>query len=332
MGLFGRESSRSISRQAREHALIDPDDEIVGYASGMCAGMRNAVLTYVDEPTTLGFTQHRLVIISTNRVAAVDLVALLEVEVKSGGGEPYLAITAVRDRDPGFSTWTFKTPAVAQFTGALQQAAKSSRAARAELARIFKDWGEELRRRNLASQEIVAAIDAEPGNPFIDAEAMLVHVRSLAHEPMNATVDPVFEVEGSLLALRDGRVVLMVHEDEENAPVAMFRKEDITYLTLPGPSSTPGVGGTWEIGFRSGTAERRVILDGPRPSLFPGNEDSADAFLNASGLLSGEGVGNIGASWRTSREETTPQVTAVTARVGVARGAGRSRPPSKRRR
>jgi hypothetical protein len=55
---LGGESSRSISRRAREHRLIGQDDEIVAYASGICTGMRDVVLTYVDESITLGF--HRI--------------------------------------------------------------------------------------------------------------------------------------------------------------------------------------------------------------------------------------------------------------------------------
>jgi hypothetical protein len=56
---LGGESSRSISRRAREHRLIGQDDEIVAYASGICTGMRDVVLTYVDESTTLAFTPHQ---------------------------------------------------------------------------------------------------------------------------------------------------------------------------------------------------------------------------------------------------------------------------------
>jgi hypothetical protein len=227
-------------------------------------------------------------------------VNLFEIKLLPDDRDRYLRITAVRDRDPGFTTWTFRTPSVADFCTDLQHAADSDRAERPDLARVFRDWGAEMHRRNRASAEIAELLNAEDDNPFIGAEGIQVRLRTLADEAQQVLPEPLFEVGAALIALRDGRVVLTVEtSDGGDSPIAMFRKDDITYLAFPGPSSTPGVGGTWEIGFRNKAGERRAIFHGPGLSLYPGDEASADAFIQASGLLSGDRSGRNGKSWRT---------------------------------
>jgi hypothetical protein len=169
------------------------------------------------------------------------------------------------------------------------------------------DWGAEMQRRNLASVEVAEVINAEDDSPFVGAEAMPVRLRTLADEPKQASPTPLFEVDAAFVALRDGRLLLAADVDGEgDSPVAMFRKEDITYLAFPGPSSTPAAGGLWEIGFRNKTGEHRVIFRGPGLFLFGGDEASADAFLQASGLLSGDGIRRNGKSWLTPPPESRP--------------------------
>jgi hypothetical protein len=330
MVVFGRDTSRQIARQAKQHGLIDSDDEILGHESGVCAGYRDAIPTYAPEPTTLGFTQHRLVLISSRRVAAAELVNLHEIALKSDARGQYLTVTAVRDRDAGFSTWTFRSPAAAHFASALQEAAASSRADRPELARTFEDWGNELQRRNFASIEIADALNTEESDPFIGAEELPVRLRTLADEPKHAALEPLFEVDASLLSLRDGRFILAIDLHGEGSPVAMFRNEDVTYLAFPGPSSTPREGGTWEIGFRSANGERRVIFNGPGLSLLGADVDSADRWHQVSGLLSDESVARTGLSWLNPAVIEKSEVRAMSAPVVQTKNAG-SRPRRKRR-
>jgi hypothetical protein len=102
MAIFNRGGSAgSVSRRAQRHDLIGPDEQIVGHESGLCAGFRNEVPNYPYEPTTIGFTRRRLVLMSTSRVAAVDLVNLFEIKLLRDDRGLHLRITAVRDRDPG---------------------------------------------------------------------------------------------------------------------------------------------------------------------------------------------------------------------------------------
>ena len=299
MAKAGRRSGESISRVAERLGLIPPGETVLGHAEGMSAGYRNSVQLYDVEPTTLALTPGHLLFLSDRHVGSVDLAALYDIELLPGGDRGYgISITAVRDRDPGIATWTFTTAAQADILVALERAAARRRAEVPELTRLYLSWGDEVRRRDTATAEILETLREQDTDPLAKATALPVLVRTLAFQVGHARHEPMYEVDGSLVALRDGRLMVTV-DDGEFAPIALFRNTDVTFLMLPAPSPHPAPpGGIWEIGYRSLTGERRVIFRAPGPALYGGVPESADAVLHASRLLSPAIATRSGVTWQ----------------------------------
>ena len=299
MAKLGRRSGESISRIAERRGLIPAGATVLGHAEGMSAGYRNGVQLYDAEPTTLALTPSHLLFLSDRHIGAADLAGLYDLELLPGGDRGYgILITAVRDSDPGIATWTFTTAAQEDIVVALERAAARRRAEVPELTRMYMGWGDEMRRRDAASAEIIETLREQDGDPLAGATSMPVLVRTLAFQVGHARHEPMYEMNGSLVALRDGRLMVTV-DDGEFAPIALFRNTDVTFLMLPAPSPYPAPpGGIWEIGFRAHSGERRVIFRAPGPALYGGVPESADAVLHASRLLSPAIATRSGVTWQ----------------------------------
>jgi len=295
---MGRRSAGPPSRLAERRGLIPHGETVLGQVDGVAASYRNAQLLADAEPTTLVLTPTRLVVMADKRAATADLAGLYEIEpLPERDRLEAMRVTAVSDLEPAFRTWTFSSHATSDFLVALRRAAAQRRAESPQLVWAYAAWAGEIQRRDVAAAEINAALGAESGEGFLGAVRFPVLVRTLADEPAHARFAPMVEVSGTLSALRDRRLLLATETDGHSAPIALFRNSDVTYLTFPAPAARPSADGVWEIGFRAGKGERRVLFRGPGPSL-SGRDGPADALLGLSGLLARAHAMHYGTSWQ----------------------------------
>lgn len=292
-------AEKGLERRAHSEGLLQSDDRLIAVETGdVLMWLSNGRHRSANRPNmAIGYGNRGLAIMGQEWVVGVDLLMVRQVEVLDEETlRPTLKIAFIDDRDGSLTEFMWRPQRrrkARQFADSvLGSARRRQQDFPAAAANMVTAWELDLGRRELEAERL----RKEPGNRQLTHVAGLpIGIETLAFEKGQVPTKPAFTTRGSLTLLDDGRIAAVAGDNL----IARFKTADIDYLSIPGPLKfQDGPTGPWEIGYTTPVGVRRLMFSGPGLALFPGQvQDSADPFLNASGLMDLDVIGK-GTSWR----------------------------------
>ena len=292
-------AEKRFEKRVRSHGLLHPEDRLVAVEVGDVLTWRSrGQLRPVNRAyMAIGYGTRGLAIVGQEWVLGVDLLMVRQVEVlDESDSQPTVRIAFIDDRDGSMTELLWRP----QMRRKARQIADSILGAArrrqhgfpGDAENMIAAWEQELARREAEAQRL----RNEPGDRELTHVAGLrINIETLAFDEGQVPRAPAFPTPGALLLLKDGRIAVFAGEDL----IARFPTADVNFLSTAG---FRGIAddpiGPWEIGYSTPAGVRRLLFAGPGLALFPGQlPDSADAFLNESGLGDFDARGQ-GKSWR----------------------------------
>jgi hypothetical protein len=245
----------------------------------------------------IGYGNRGLAIVGQEWVVGVDLLMVRQVEVlDEDTSRPTLKIAFIDDRDGSMTEFMWRPQRhrkARQFADSvLGSARRRQQDLPAGAADMVAAWEHDLARRELEAERLRKESD---DRQLTHVAGLRIAIETLAFKNGQVPTEFAFSTKGALTLLDDGRIAALAGDNL----IARFKTADVDYLSIPGPLKfQDGPTGPWEIGYMTPAGVRRLMFSGPGLALFPGQvQDSADPFLNASGLMDLDLIGK-GTSWR----------------------------------